>query len=309
MLEYEEELELSDLLVARRAVNQELKESGEPPSPEQRRIIRRGDQAATELVENYLPFIRKSASLVYSRIIDGGSSGMEFDDLVNEGVIAAIKTANSFNARGRDGRRGVRFATYSKMAVLKAMNRLVAKSSTPLYMDVSAIQATWKWNAIKADLTVELGRPPTDEEMEERTEMSASYVAPDLPGRRSFADVADPESADLPDPMEAVISIQSEYDHAADLLGDLFDKILPTDLRDVAKSRFGLDIMRPRDEVGVSEHLGITKASATRSIAKLENLLAHPMYRVWAKEEMARLDPEGRYKDIGQVVRMSSEAE
>ncbi len=150
-----------------------------PPTEEEAAILSDGDTAATDLVRAYLPYISKLASTICDRNIENKSSvGWDRDDLFDEGVIAALKVTNSFNARGTNNHPGVRFANYSSLAISKAMNRLIAKNSTPYRADTAAIQATWSWLAATDEFVRDHGRRPTDEELEDITGFACTYVLP-----------------------------------------------------------------------------------------------------------------------------------
>ena len=111
MLTYDDELALSDRLVTRRHVRDKLLAEERAATEEEAALLSDGDTAATDLVRAYLPYISKLASTICDRNIENKSSvGWDRSDLFNEGVIAALKVTNSFNARGRNNHPGVRFA-------------------------------------------------------------------------------------------------------------------------------------------------------------------------------------------------------
>lgn len=279
MLSYEEELELSDLLVARRQVNDLLKEEGRRPSREERRIIREGDRAATELVEHYTPLVWSIASGIVRKLGLSSRGAVTYDDLVGEGIIAAMKCCNSFNARGKGGRPGRRFSTYSSMAISKAMNRYIARNDTPYRMDISVIQDTMIWNAAKRDLESKLRRVPTDEEVAEQANVDRSRVKDDILRYDSMMDIDDREAYNDPG-SNNVVDLVSEEDAANALLLQVLDNYIVEEFLEAYSAYLGLDIGYPRDINETAREIGSTRPWTRSKVDTVTDILRHPHYRV-----------------------------
>ena len=81
-------------------------------------LAQAGDTAARELLlENNLGFIRKTALEVHGK---AGESGLDVDDLVQEGCIGLLSAIDRFDAV-----RGMKFLTYAAPAIRNAMTDCV----------------------------------------------------------------------------------------------------------------------------------------------------------------------------------------
>lgn len=81
-------------------------------------LAQAGDAAARELLlENNLGFIRKTALEVHGK---AGESGLDVDDLVQEGCIGLLSAIDRFDAA-----RGMKFLTYAAPAIRNAMTDCV----------------------------------------------------------------------------------------------------------------------------------------------------------------------------------------
>lgn len=277
MLSYEEELQLSDLLVARREVREALKADDRKPTREERRVIKRGDDAATTLVENYVPLIRSIASSIIRKT--RSDSPVSYDDLISEGTIAAMVCCNSFNARGTGERRGRRFSTYSSMAISKAMNRHVAKMSTPLRMDITVIQKSWTWLAVRDELTAKLRRTPTDEEIEEQVNISSSEVSRDIPHYAEMSDIDNPDLYNDPGVNE-VVDIISDIDANNAILSEVLTTYVADELYEAYMTYLGLDLGYPRSIKETAKEIGTTQKWTREMVNSVNDIIRHPHYRL-----------------------------
>ncbi|MCD2104872.1 hypothetical protein ACQR36_17245 [Rhodococcus erythropolis] len=285
MLTYDDELALSDRLVARRQVRDKLCAEERAPTEEEAAILSDGETAATDLVRAYLPYISKLASTICDRNIENKSSvGWDRDDLFDEGVIAALKVTNSFNARGTNNHPGVRFANYSSLAISKAMNRLIAKNSTPYRADTAAIQATWSWLAATDEFVRDHGRRPTDEELEDITGFACTYVLPSIPSRSTFGDVHDPVYVSIPETDPASISDDAAYKQSAELLLEVLETMLAEKYMKYARILFCADGNVPYEAGNAARILGVPTRRVEAVNEYLLNFISHPRYRVWAYE-------------------------
>lgn len=288
MLSYERELELSDRLVARRPVVEALKVAtaeaermgDEVPelSTEDALIVSSGLEAANEIVEEYLPFIRSISSNLYYRN-NLQNSMIEFDDLVQEGAKAAISCTNAFDARGKGEHPGRRFSGYSEMMIRKTIKRFIDKQSTPMNASVDLIQNSYRWYAVRQELQIKLGRQPTDAEIQEiLPDINPNYIA-DIPRRSSFINLDDPDR------------IQSEESHIGNEVSEdehhnlrlreaLADVRMNEEFIDAIILYFGCDRGLPRTVDEVARDMDIGLNHAKRLVSRSQDMLIHPQYRV-----------------------------
>lgn len=101
-------------------------------------LAQAGDAAARELLlENNLGFIRKTALEVYEK---AGESGLDVDDLVQEGCIGLLSAIDRFDAV-----RGMKFLTYAATAMRNAMTDCVraARSQFERRLEGDGIQRVY----------------------------------------------------------------------------------------------------------------------------------------------------------------------
>jgi RNA polymerase sigma factor FliA len=112
------------------------------------------------LVRTHLALVRKIAWHVHARV----STAIEIEDLVQIGMLALVEAARGFEDRGHAA-----FATYATVRVRGAMIDQLRKSATLVR---SAIRRRREFGAARSLLEGSLGRPPTDEEMAEKLELT-----------------------------------------------------------------------------------------------------------------------------------------
>lgn len=109
-------------------------------------LAQAGDAAARELLlENNLGFIRKTALEVHGK---AGESGLDVDDLVQEGCIGLLSAIDRFDAV-----RGMKFLTYAAPAIRNAMTDCVraALSQFERRLEGDGIQRVYLDDVLDAD--------------------------------------------------------------------------------------------------------------------------------------------------------------
>jgi RNA polymerase sigma factor FliA len=113
-----------------------------------------------DLIKNNLPLVRKIAWHVHGRI----SRGVEIDDLVQSGMIALVESARTYQDYGEAS-----FQTYASIRIRGAMMDQLRRQAT---MTRGALKRRRDLLNLTRDLSVELKRPPTPDEIRQRLGLS-----------------------------------------------------------------------------------------------------------------------------------------
>lgn len=197
------------------------------------------------------------------------ASRIPFMDLVQEGNLGLLKAVEKF-----DPSRGFRFSTYATWWIRQAISRSIAESGRTIRIPVHMVENVNKMNRAIRELTQNLERKPTLEEIAGRMGVSLdkaleiSSVIPDatsldIPvGEDGDSYVGDfvPDTAPSP---EDVVMASSLHDDMAKALELLTEKE-----REVLKLRFGFDggSCLTLDEVG--KRFGVTRERIRQIEAK-----------------------------------------
>ena len=125
------------------------------------KAIERGDAAAKERL------INSNLRLVVSIAKRYQGHGLSLLDLIQEGIIGLIRAAEKF-----DWRRGFKFSTYATWWIRQAVQRGVANKSRTIRIPVHIVERERKIARAEHELSLQLGRPPTDPEVAKRRSSS-----------------------------------------------------------------------------------------------------------------------------------------
>src|SRR5687767_12743867 len=121
------------------------------------RRARAGDARAQALL------IEKNLRLVVSVAKRYRGMGLPLEDLIQEGNVGLIKAAQRF-----DPDRGNRFSTYAIWWIRQAIVRAIEDKGRAIRLPMHTGEKVRKTVRVRNDLSAQLGRQPTDEEVAER---------------------------------------------------------------------------------------------------------------------------------------------
>ncbi len=220
--------------------------------------IERGDLDAKERM------INSNLRLVVSQARRYQGHGLPLEDLVQEGMLGLIRAVEKF-----DWRRGFKFSTYGTLWIRQAIQRGLQNSGRTIRLPVHVAQREVKVRKVESELSVTLGREPTDEEIATLAELPVEQVSEIRGLARNLASldqlVSDDGELVLGDLLPS--DRPDVFDEIADSLRDqqLAEVLahLPERERNVIELRFGLSGDEPRSARQTGTKLGISAAQAS----------------------------------------------
>ena len=205
--------------------------------------------------------------------------GMSLTDLIQEGNLGLIKAVDKF-----DYAKGFKFSTYATWWIRQAIERAIADKSRAIRIPVHMVETINKMNRVQHQLTQELGRDPTPEEISEK--MNGVLTPEQIQDNLSLSlepvslekSINDSDDTTLEDFIEDKDSeTPTDYANSQSLKEQLYSSMKNLNEREqkVLRLRYGLDDNQPRTLEEVGRELGVTRERIrqieAKAIRKLRN--------------------------------------
>jgi RNA polymerase primary sigma factor len=241
------------------------------------RKIRKGDVKAREQM------INANLRLVVTIAHDYANLGLPLLDLISEGNIGLTKAVERF-----DPAKGAKLSTYAMWWIKQSIKRALANQSKTIRLPVHLVDKVAKVRRVSLQMSDDLGREPTDDELGDELGIAREKVARlksvgirpaslDVPigedDSTDFADLIGDEETQTPFELLRDKNLLGEIDGMIEVLNEREKNIIT--------QRFGLNGGTPKTLEDLGKNFGVTR----ERVRQLQNIALVKLRRALSKRE------------------------
>ena len=243
--------------------------------------IKNGDKEARSLM------IRSNLRLVVKIAHDYANLGLPLLDLISEGNIGLMKAVERF-----DPAKGGKLSTYAAWWIKQSIKRALANQSKTIRLPVHLVDKISKMRRVAMQMSEELGREPTDDELAEEVGLSAGKISQlktvSIRPASLDAPISDDDTTEFGEivgDLEALTPFERLQDkNLKDEVGDLLS-VLDEREKKIIFSRFGLDGGKAKTLEEVGKKFGVTR----ERVRQIQNIALRKLRKMIEKLEAARV--------------------
>jgi RNA polymerase primary sigma factor len=239
--------------------------------------IKNGDAAARDQM------INANLRLVVTIARDYANLGLPLLDLISEGNIGLTKAVERFEPT-----KGAKLSTYAMWWIKQSIKRALANQSKTIRLPVHLADKVAKVRRVSLQMSDELGREPTDDELGEEIGIDSDKItrikSVGIRPASLDAPIADNESTEFGEVIgDDTAQTPFELLRDKNLLGEVDGLLEALDPRErkIISQRFGLDGAEPKTLEDVGKDFGITR----ERIRQLQNVALAKLRRALTRKE------------------------